>query len=597
MTVQIKAAFFAMAGLTFIAAGSFATAFAAAAIEPASLVFIDGNVITMNPARTIAQAVAVRGDQIVLVGTSAEVAPYIGKGTKIIHLNGKTLMPGFIDAHMHPAQSALDLGKCSADDVAQPVAAIAAHVIKDCLPKEIGAGSNKWIEVVYVNPSNFEASYTDLDKISSKRPVILAGIDGHTSWVNSVALKLSKITDATPDPVGGQIVRDAKGHATGFLKDAAQTFVQNAMPPVPLAQRVIMANRAFDLIRSKGITSVQDANAGKGEMDVYEALEKSGQLRIRLRATLKSTVTDDEAEYKRLADIRSHFAGHPLVRADAVKIFSDGVIEYPTQTAAMIQPYLDGNGKPTTNYGGRYFTEDVLNHYITRLDKDGFTIHVHSIGDYTTHAVLNAFQLARDINGANDNRHQITHLQIVDPSDYARFAPLNVFADMQLFWATPEEYSVEATKPYINAELYKHMYPAASLKKAGATIVGCSDWSVDAVPGDPMPNTPLSSMQAAITRQNAVSTSKYFGQVLNIDEALDIDTMMAAYTINAARALKQDSSTGTIEAGKLADLVVLGRNPLTTNPAKLAEIPVQFTIFNGEIVFQLSPGGVQVSSH
>jgi predicted amidohydrolase YtcJ len=563
--------------------------------EPATLVFTDGNVITMDATRTIAQAVAVRGNQIVAVGSNADIQAYIAKGTKVIHLNGKSLMPGFIDAHMHPVQGGQDLGKCSADDVSQPVAAIAAKVIKECLPKEVAVTPNKWIEVVNVNPSNFVATLADLDKISSKRPVILEGIDGHTSWLNSVALKLTKISDATPDPQGGQIERDAKGHATGFLKDAAQEYVQHVMPKQPLAQRSAMAIKAFDLIRSKGITSVQDAYVGSDEFEVYEDLEKSKRLGIRVRATIRSTITDDEAEYQRLEGIRAHFEGHPLVRADAVKIFSDGVVEYPTQTAAMMEPYLDADGKPTTNYGGRYFKEEVLNNYVARLDKDGFTIHVHSIGDYTTHAALNAFAHAREANGANDQRHQITHLQFVDPADYPRFAQLNVYADMQLYWALPEEYTMEATKPYVNADSFLHMYPAASLKKAGAVIAGCSDWPVDALPGDPMPNTPLSAMQIAMTRTNPNKESKFYGQVLNADEAVDLDTMMAAYTINAAKAMKQDKTTGTIEVGKLADLVVLGRNPLTTAPNKLSAIPVQFTIFDGAIAYQLSPGGVAIA--
>ncbi|MET3108100.1 putative amidohydrolase YtcJ [Oxalobacteraceae bacterium GrIS 2.11] len=567
----------------------------AAASEPASLVFIDGNVITMDATRSIAHAVAVRGNQIVAVGSNADVEPLIGKGTKIIRLNGKTLMPGFIDAHLHPVSGALDMGKCSADDLAQPIAAITAKVIKECLPKEVGAAPTKWIEVVNVNPTNFVATAADLDKISNRRPVILVGIDGHTAWLNNVALKLSKITDTTADPEGGQIERDAKGHATGFLKDAAQEYPRNVMPKLPLQQRTAMAIKAFDLIRSKGITSVQDAWAGPEEMEVYEALEKSNRLGMRVRATLKSSVVNDEDEYKRLAAIRAHFEGHPLVRADAVKIFSDGVIEFPAQTAAMMQPYLDTNGNPTTNYGGRYFKEDVLNSYVTRLDKDGFTIHVHSIGDYTTHAALNAFEIAQKINGSNDNRHQITHLQIVDPVDYPRFAPLNIYADMQLFWAVPEEYSEEGTKPFIDAQRYLHMYPAASLKKAGVTIVGCSDWPVDAAPGDPMPNAPLAGMQIGTTRKNPNPASKYFGKVLNADEAVDLDTMLAAYTINAARAMKQDQTTGSIEVGKLADLVGLARNPMTTAKDRVAEIPVQFTVFNGAIAYQLAPGVVAAS--
>ena len=564
----------------------------ARAVETASLVFMDGNVLTMDDKRTVARAVAISGNSIVAVGSNQDVQPYIGTGTKVVHLYGKTLMPGFIDAHIHPIQGAENLGKCSADDVAQPITTIATKVIKECLSKEKNPSPSAWIEVINVNPSNFVASTADLDKISAKRPVVLFGTDGHTAWINSVALKLSKINDATANPSGGQIERDAQGHATGFLKDDAQEFVTAVMPKLPLAQRIALSIKALDLIRSKGITSVQDAWTGAPEMEVYEALEKSNQLRMRVRATLRSSIIDDEAEYQRLAAIRAHFEGHPLIRADAVKIFSDGVIEYPTQTAAMIAPYLDGKGNPTTNYGGRYFKTETLNNYVTRLDKDGFTVHVHSIGDYTTHAALDAFQLAKDNNGANDNRHQITHLQVIDPSDYPRFAALSVYADMQLYWANPEEYSIEAVQPYIAPELFNHMYPAGSLKKAGATIAGASDWPVDAAPGNPMPNTPLSAIQAAVTRQNTNHDSKYFGQVLNPDERVDLDTMLAAYTINAAKALKQEKTTGSIEVGKRADLVVLGRNPLTTAPDKLAEIPVQTTVFDGAILYQFNAGAV-----
>ena len=561
-----------------------------ASADTASLVFTDGNVITMNASRTIAQAVAVNRNQIIAVGTNADMQQYIDKNTKVIHLNGKTLLPGFLDAHVHAVDGAIDLAKCSVDDVKLEVATLVAKVVKDCVAKEGKAPATKWIEVVKVNPASFMATSADLDKISSKRPVILESIDGHSSWVNSVGLKLAKITDATPNPVGGIIERDAKGHATGFLKDDAQNAALDLIPALPLAQRMSLTVKAMDLFHSKGVTSVQDAHTGPDQMEVYEALEKSQQLTMRVRTTLWSTISDDEAEYKRLADIRSHFAGHPYLRADAVKIFTDGVVEFPTQTAAMMEPYLDSNGNPTTNYGGRYFQEEVLNKYVARLDKDGFTIHVHSIGDYTTHATLDAFQLARAANGVTDNRHQITHLQFVDPADYSRFKELDVYANMQLYWASPEDYSVESTKPYINADRFLHMYPAGSLKKAGAVIVGSSDWDVDALPGDPMPNTPLAAMQQAITRTNTSPESKYFGQVLNADEDLDIDTMLAAYTINAAKAMKQEKTTGSIEVGKLADLVVLGRNPLTIASDKLNEIPVVMTIFDGGIVYKSTPG-------
>lgn len=553
--------------------------------RPATLVLRGGKVRTMDANARIATAVAIRDNKIVAIGSDRDIARYVRTGTQVIELDGRTVMPGFIDAHVHPAVGAERLAQCSVDGVQLAVGDIVAYALSDCLPGETNPAPDKWIQIANVNPANFVASADDLDAISATRPVALHGIDGHTEWVNHVALHKAGITAATPDPTGGQIERDAQGNPTGFLKDAAQGLVDSIIPAPSLDDRVALTNNAFDLMRARGITTVQEAWASDTELTTYETMETAGNLKMRVRASLKSDIVDDEAEYQRLIGIRSHFASHPLVRADSVKIFSDGVIEYPTQTAAMIEPYLDANGQPTTNVGGRYFAQDVLNRYVTRLDKEGFSIHVHSIGDFTTHAVLDAFEAARGANGATDNRHEIAHLQIVAPPDFPRFAALGVYANMQLFWAQPDEYSMDAVAPYILPETHRYMYPAASLKAAGATIIGGSDWPVDAQPGDPMPNTPLAAAQIGVTRTFPYLGYAYTGQVLHAEEAVAIDDMMKAYTINAARALKQDDRTGSIEVGKLADLVVLDQDPYTVASDTLMQVAVTNTVFDGQVVF------------
>lgn len=409
--------------------------------------------------------------------------------------------------------------------------------------------------------------------------------------MNHVALQRAGITAATPDPAGGSIERDANGAPTGFLKDAAQSLVDGIITPLSMDDRVALTRQALDLARSHGITSVQDAWASEDVLDVYDRMESTGVLDMRVRATLMSDIVDDDAEYQRLLGLRARFAGHALVRADAVKIFSDGVIEYPTQTAAMTQPYLGLDGKPTTNVGGRYFAQETLDRYVARLDKKGFSIHVHSIGDYTTHAVLDAFEAARAANGASDHRHEIAHLQIVDPVDFPRFKDLGVYANFQLFWALPDEYSIDAVQPFISPELHRYMYPAGSLKAAGATMVGGSDWPVDAMPGDPMPNTPLSAAQIGITRAYPFADSPYTGRTLHVEEAVTLDDMMAAYTINAARALKQEDRTGSIEVGKLADLVVLDQDPWQVAATSLLDVHVLQTIFDGRVVYDATAAG------
>ena len=554
--------------------------------EPATLVLRGGNVRTMDAKGTLATAVALRGQRIVAVGTDAQIAEYIATSTQVIELGGRTVLPGFIDSHIHPAMGAERLAQCSVEGVSLSVDELVGYVLSDCLPYEpLPVPEGKWIQIVNVNPTSFVATAADLDRISATRPVVLHGIDGHTAWVNSVALALAGITAATPDPVGGQIERDPLGEPTGFLKDAAQGLVTALIPPLSLNERVALAAQALDLMRSKGITSAQDAWASDSALEVYEAMADAGTLNMRMRASLMSDIVDNEGEYQRLLGLRAKYEKHPLIRADSVKLFSDGVIEYPTQTAAMIKPYLDLNGQPTGNLGGRYFEQATLNAYVSRLDKEGFSVHVHSIGDFTTRAVLDAFGVARQANGVTDNRHQISHLQIVDPADFPRFAQLGVYANLQMFWAQPDEYSVDAVEPFILPETHRYMYAAGSLKAAGATLVGGSDWPVDAAPGDPMPNTPMAATQIAATRKGPYADSPYFGQTLHAEEVVPVADMLAAYTINAARALRMDDRVGSIEAGKLADLVILDQDPLGVDAGQIMQIAVTHTIFDGAVVY------------
>ena len=553
--------------------------------SPATLVLRGGKVLTMDAGRTVATAVAVYGNRIVAVGDDAAVSSYIGPDTKVVELAGRSVLPGFIDAHIHPVLGAERLGQCSMDGETLTIAEVLPR-IQACVDAEVDPAPDKWIQVVNVNPATFVATANDLDTISTTRPILMSGIDGHTAWANHKALQLAGITKDTPDPAGGQIERDAKGVPTGFLKDAAQDLVVAVVPPLSLAERMALTQQALDLARARGITTVQDAWASEDVMDVYAALADAGKMKMRVRATLASDIVDDEAEYQRLIGIRARFANHPLIRANAVKIFSDGVIEYPTQTAAMITPYLDGKGHETTNYGGRYFEQDTLNAYVARLDAEGFTINVHSIGDFTTHAVLDAFEFAQGVNGASDNRHQISHLQIVDPGDFARFAELGVIANMQLFWALPDVYTIDSVQPYLQPERHKLMYPAGSLVRAGATLVGGSDWPVDVFPWDPMPNTPLTAAYNGITRKNPIPDDPLFGQVLNADEAVTLDDMLAAYTINAAQATRQESSLGSIEVGKIADFVVVDQDLETIAPEGLLTAAVQLTILDGAVVYE-----------
>lgn len=542
-------------------------------VEPATVVMRGGRVHTMDEKRTVASAIALRGDRIVAVGTDAEITRYVGAKTEVINLNGRMVLPGFIDTHIHSAGGSQDIGKCSMGDAPLSIDEIRAAV-QDCIANSPPAAAGEWLQVVSVNPAGLVMNKADLDRMLADRPMMLQGSDHHTAWVNSAGLALTGVTAATPDPAGGSIERDARGQPTGFFKDGAIDLISAVIPDLTLAQHVERAKLALAQHNSFGITSIQDPLASPEILAVYAALEKEKALSLRVRADLASEVGDDEAEISRLKALRSQYAsGHPRLRVEGVKIFADGVIEYPTQTAALLKPYRDDTGRPTTNYGGRYFDQAVLNRYVTRLDAEGFSLHVHAIGDATTRAVLDAFDAAKKSNGSKDNRHQIAHLQLVDPADIPRFAPLGVIANMQLLWAIPDVYSIDALQPFIDATAFQYMYPAGSLKKAGAMLVGGSDWPVST-------ENPLLAIEHAVLRANPET-----GQVLNPAERVTLDDMLAAYTINAAKALKQESSTGSLEAGKQADLVVLDRDLSTLPSDQIHTASVQLTMLDGQRLF------------
>jgi predicted amidohydrolase YtcJ len=261
-----------------------------------------------------------------------------------------------------------------------------------------------------------------------------------------------------------------------------------------------------------------------------------------------------------------------FLRSSLVKIFADGVIEYPAQTAALLSPYLDKDGKPTDKSGALYFEPDDLARLVTKLDAEDVAVHVHAIGDRGVRATLDAFEAAHKANGDRDNRHQIAHLQLVDPADFPRFKELGVIADMQLEWARREPATEGPLEPYLGPERYKYVYPAGSLYRAGATIAGGSDWDISSF-------NPLRAMQVAVTRALGKGAAP-----LNLDERIPLETAIDAYTINAAYAMKQEKTTGSLEVGKRADLAVLDRDILTVDPDTIAETKVVATYLDGRLV-------------
>jgi predicted amidohydrolase YtcJ len=561
-----------LVSLWFAAATAAVTA---VADSPASLVLVHGKIHTQDANRSIAQALAIRGDKIVAVGTDQAVSALIGAGTRTIDLQGRVVLPGLIDAHTHPAESAQDLGKCNLKDKGLATAQIKAKVAS-CL-KEHSGESAGWFDVVQVNPSGLTLSLADLDSMLAARPMMLEGSDGHTVWANSAALKAARISSSTKDPAGGRIERDASGRPTGTLRDTAAEIVLRAEPKRSLSFETDQLDRAFDGMRAVGITSVQDADTNDHHMQLYKRLYDAHRLNMRVRATfgLKGTDRPVDTLIGGAVRFRSKWAIDPeLLRADAIKLFADGVIEYPSQTAALLEPYLDASGQPTKNRGPTYIAQQQLNRIVSAADAAGFTVHIHAIGDRAVRSSLDAFAAARLKNGAQDNRDQIAHLELINPADFPRFKQLGVIANFQLLWAVRDpDYMDEGTLPYLGPERSRYIYPARSLRDAGALIAGGSDWDVSSY-------NPFEAMECAITRRGARGQ-----EPLLPEQSITLQDVVDAYTINAAYALKQERATGSLEVGKLADFAVLDRDIFAIDPYELHGTRVLATYLGGHEVY------------
>jgi predicted amidohydrolase YtcJ len=547
---------------------------AAAAPVPADLVLLHGKIHTEDTGRSVAQALAVRGNAIVAVGTDQAIGAFVGPSTRTVDLRGRVVLPGIIDAHTHPAESAQDLGKCSLDDKALAPPDIQSR-IRACL-KERPGERTQWFEVIMVNPSGLTLSLADLDSVLADRPMLLSGSDGHTVWANSAALTLAHITAATKDPAGGHIEHDAAGQPTGTLRDSAAAIALAAIPKAGLEHEAAQLNEAFDSMRAIGITSIQDAAVDDHTMQIYKHLYDAHRLNMRVRGSfhLKNLHEPAAALIGEAVKFRAKWGIDPdFLRADAVKIFADGVIEYPSQTAALLEPYLDAQGRPTQNRGPSYFVQDNLNQIVTAADAAGLTVHIHAIGDRAVRSALDAFAEARRRNGALDNRGQIAHLELINPADFPRFKELGVIANFQLQWAERDDYVEGATVKYLGPERSRYLYPARSLRDAGAKIAGGSDWGV-------------STFDAFAAMEHAVTRSEARGRpALLPEQSLSLQDMVDAYTINAAFALKQDRTTGSIEPGKHGDFIVLDRDIFAIDPFDLHDTKVMATYLDGREVY------------
>ncbi|HWQ33556.1 MAG TPA: amidohydrolase [Blastocatellia bacterium] len=543
-----------------------------AAPKPADLVLRNGAVYTVDAARSWADAVAVSEGRIVYVGPESGIGRWIGPATKVLDLQGKMVLPGFTDSHVHAALGGVMLGTCDLS-----IATTQEQVLKIIREYATGHPDLPWITgfgwalTIFADANPHKKL---LDEIVPDRPVFLDSADGHSAWVNSSALTIAGITREAPDPSDGRIERDPKtGEPTGTLRETAKHLVEKIKPQPTEKDYVNGLRRAIKLANSLGITSLCDPTLWNEDirekiLHAYAELDRLGELSMRVKSSAGADAARGLTQITNLLEKRRKYQGQRF-NTNTVKIMVDGVIE--SHTAALLEPYLgfnDERGKPM-------WEPETLNQMVTVLDREGFQIHVHAIGDRAIRMSLDAFSKARNVNGGRDSRHHIAHIQLFDPADLPRFRRLGVIANFQPFWALPDEYT-KMDDALLGPKRSRWLYPIGSMARTGAVIVGGSDWNVSSM-------NPLDAIQVGITRR-VPDTGP--GPAWIPEEVVDLPTMLAAYTINGAYGLFQEKETGSLEVGKAADLIVLDRNLFELPAHEISKARVLLTLLEGREVYR-----------
>ena len=540
--------------------------------QPADLVLTGGPVMTMGAVRRPAEAVAVKDGRITFVGSVRDATSWVGPRTRRIDLAGRTLLPSFQDAHVHPAMAGVNLTRCPLHEIPRQLdaylEAIAAYAT--AAPDRPWVLGDGWYMEAFPGGTPTRQA---LDRVVPDRPAFFVNRDGHGAWVNSRALELAGIGHDTPDPADGRIERDAAGEPSGTLHEGAMELVRALLPETTTQELADGIELAQAYLHRFGISGWQDAWVAPADMLAYRMVAERGRLTGRVVACQwwererGAEQIDEMIERRRTSSVGRLNAG-------TVKIMQDGVAE--NYTAAMLVPYLDADGRSTGNRGISFVEPEALKSHVTRLDAEGFQVHFHALGDRAVREALDAIEAARAANGPSDNRHHLAHLQVVDPADIPRFRTLGAAANMQPYWACHDAQMDDLTLPYLAPERAALQYPFRTIHRSGAVLVGGSDWSVST------PNV-MAELEVAVSR---VSPEQRDRAPFLPDEALDLPEALAAFTIGTAYINHLDEATGTIEVGKLADLVVLDRDIFAPDAGPLGDVRVLLTLIEGQSVHE-----------
>lgn len=539
-------------------------------VEPADIIVVHGRVYTENPKQPWAQAVAIRNGKIVAVGDDPVVQRMRGMGTKVINAGGKLVLPGFVDCHIHFLEGSLSLGHVNLEGAKDP-----ANIQKRLREYASEHPGDDWILGRGWNYAMFGSETLPhkkyLDEIFPNRPVFLGGYDGHTYWANSKAMALAGITRETPDPPNGAIVRDPQtGEATGALKEAAEELVAKVVPEPTRADKLLALRAGMKWANEHGITRVHSAGGDFEVLDLFNEMRHRGDLNVRMYIAYflnPPQLRPQDLEAIESARKKFHDA---WIDAGAVKFMLDGVVE--SHTAAMLDPYTDD-----PSLKGKLFWEPAsYNAAVAELDKRGLQLFTHAIGEYGVRAALDAYENAEARNHKRDRRPRIEHIETIAATDIPRFGKLGVTASMQPLHSYPDADTLDVWARNAGSDRASRAWAWKSISDTGGRLAFGSDWPVVTL-------NPWEGIQTAVTRQTRDGKPEAGfvpGQRLTVAQAID------GYTLGAAFAGRRENSEGSLEVGKLADLIILSQNVLEIAPGKIADTKVLTTIVGGRLVYQ-----------
>jgi predicted amidohydrolase YtcJ len=536
----------------------------------ADVLVLHGKVYTLNAAQPWAQAVAVQHGKIAAVGSDTEIEKLRGIGTRVIDARGRLVLPGFTDCHIHFMDGSLSLGRANLEEAIDP--ADIQRKLREYAKLHPGTGwilGRGWDYGMFGDEALPHKKY--LDELFPDRPVFLEGYDGHTYWVNSKALAMAGVNKDTPDPPNGAVVRDAKtGEPTGALKEAAEQLVAKIIPVPTRAEKLAALRRGFQWANEHGLTRVHSAGQDFEELDLYDELRRHGDLTLRFYIAY----FQDPPEL-RPQDLEAIEAARKKYRDDwidtnIVKFMVDGVVE--SHTAAMLEPYSDD---PSLK-GKLFWDVQKYKDAVAELDKRGLQLFTHAIGDYGVRTALDAYENAENVNHTSDRRPRIEHIETITAADIPRFANLGVIASMQPLHADPNADTLNVWARNAGPDRASRGFAWHSIAAAGGRLAFGSDWPVVTL-------DPWIGLQLAVTRQTIEGKPE---GGFHPEQRVTLAEAIAGYTLGAAFAGRREKSEGSLEPGKLADLIVVSQNVFEIDPHKIAGTKVVTTMVGGRVVYQ-----------